>query len=145
MSFEPLRPGDLAMIRGTGRVVRIVRVTSSARGGYAVVAKRVGAAGSFNTDVHPLSNLLPLGEALLQNLLHARKAAKEMDRYDLVERLTDLMEDAERAIRLGIDGPSEVRAETVADLFPPDVVRNLADQAAQGACDPEAHIVRGWD
>lgn len=51
------------------------------------------------------ANLRPAGEALMTHLLRARENARALERRDIAARLSDLLEDAERALRDAQEGP----------------------------------------
>ena len=95
------RPGQLAMITGTSRVVTVRDPAPFGFGDQSLVSE-----GDMRRWV-PSRDLLPVDEAVLANILHARAGALALGRWDLVHTLTGVLADAEASLREG--PPDEVR------------------------------------
>lgn len=96
---EPLRVGQWVEEMSTGRHIHLTSEWGTGRGWY-------GTSRGRPVAVWKDSDVLPLGEAILQHGLRMTAGLHLLDRQDLVARMDALQADVIRALAEGQHGPS---------------------------------------
>jgi hypothetical protein len=100
---EPLRAGQWVEDMDTGRKIHLTDEWAGGKGWYGT---HRGPTGGVTVAVWDGSDLLPLGEAILQHLLRATDGLHVLDRQDLVARMDAIRDDVIRVLAEGQHGPS---------------------------------------